>query len=90
MQRVLVLSSIKHPLMPCNPARARALLRKNKASIFKRYPFTIILHDRDSGDIQSTELKFDPGSKETGLAINFLWHRNMLYFYHLKHYLIFI
>ena len=70
MQRVFVLSRIKHPLMPCNPARARALLREKKASIFKRYPFTIILHDRDSGDIQPAELKFDPGSKETGLAIN--------------------
>lgn len=70
MQRVFVLSSKKHPLMPCNPARARALLREKKASIFKRYPFTIILHNRDSGDVQPTELKVDPGSKETGLAIN--------------------
>lgn len=70
MQRVFVLSSKKHPLMPCNPARARALLREKKASIFKRYPFTLILHDRDSGGVQPTELKLDPGSKETGLAIN--------------------
>ena len=72
MQRVLVLSSKKHPLMPCNPARARLLLRKKKASVFKRYPFTIILHDRDSGDVQSIEVKIDPGSKITGIALNLL------------------
>ena len=70
MQRVLVLSSKKHPLMPCNPARARALLREKKASVFKRYPFTIIMHNRDSGDTQKTELKYDPGSKTTGVALN--------------------
>ncbi|MFT5674602.1 MAG: hypothetical protein ACI808_000524 [Paraglaciecola sp.] len=70
MQRVLVLSSKKHPLMPCNPARARALLREKKASVFKRYPFTIIMHHRESGDTQKTELKYDPGSKTTGVALN--------------------
>ena len=70
MQRVLVLSSKKHPLMPCNPARARTLLCEKKASVFKRYPFTIIMHYRDSGDTQKTELKYDPGSKTTGIALN--------------------
>lgn len=70
MQRVLVLSSKKRPLMPCNPARARVLLREKKASIFKQYPFTIILHDRDSGDLQPIEIKLDPGSKTTGIVLN--------------------
>lgn len=70
MQRVLVFSSKKQSLMPCNPARARALLREKKASVFKRYPFTIIMHNREAGDTQKTELKFDPGSKTTGVAIN--------------------
>ena len=70
MQRILVLSSKKQPLMPCCPARARALLRDKKASVFKHYPFTIIMHERESGDAQKTELKYDPGSKTTGIAIN--------------------
>ena len=70
MQRVFVLNSKKHPLMPCHPARARALLREKKASVFKRYPFTIILHDRASGDVQPVEVKLDPGSKTTGIALN--------------------
>jgi hypothetical protein len=72
MQRVFVLSNKKHPLMPCHPARARALLREKKASVFKRYPFTIILHDRDSGDMQPVEIKLDPGSKTTGLRLTYM------------------
>jgi hypothetical protein len=70
MQRVFVLSSKKHPLMPCHSAKARALLRDKKASIFKRYPFTIILHERDEGDTQPLEQKVDTGSKVTGIALN--------------------
>jgi 5-methylcytosine-specific restriction endonuclease McrA len=39
--------------------------------VFKRYPFTIILHDREVEDSTVTEcrLKLDPGAKTTGLAI---------------------
>ena len=55
--------------MPCHPARARQLLKAKKAAVYKRYPFTIILLERDSGDTQPTELKIDPGSKTTGLAV---------------------
>ena len=32
MQRVFVLDNQKRPLMPCHPARARALLDKGKAA----------------------------------------------------------
>lgn len=70
MQRVLVLSSKKHPLMPCSNARARVLLREKKAAVLKRFPFTIIMLHRDHGNVQKTELKLDPGSKTTGIAIN--------------------
>jgi len=70
MQRVFVLSNTQQPLMPCHPARSRALLRQNKAAVFKRYPFTIILHDRETGDTQPIEVKLDPGSKTTGIALN--------------------
>jgi len=69
MQRVLVLSSNRQPLMPCHPARARELLRKGKAAVFRRQPFTIILKDRDSGEVQDMRLKLDPGSKTTGIAL---------------------
>lgn len=69
MQRVLVLDKNKQPLAPCHPARARELLRAGKAAVFRRYPFTIILKEREGGDTQPVVLKIDPGSKQTGLAL---------------------
>ena len=69
MQRALVLSSNRIPLMPCHPARARQLLKVGRAAVYRRYPFTIILKDREHGDVQPVELKIDPGSRTTGLAV---------------------
>jgi len=69
MQRVLVLDNKKQPLMPCLPARARKLLSTGKAAVFRRYPFTIILKYRTGGDTQPMEVKIDPGSKTTGIAV---------------------
>ncbi len=69
MQRVLVLDGTKKPLMPCHPARARQLLRKKKAAIYRLQPFTIILKERNAGKTQPLALKIDPGSRITGLAI---------------------
>ncbi len=68
-QRVFVLDTNRNPLMPCHPARARRLLKTGRASVFRKYPFTIIIHDRDEGEIQDTELRIDPGSKATGCAL---------------------
>lgn len=69
MQSVFVLDKNKQPLMPCQPARARRLLKSGKAAVFRRYPFTIILKEREGGVLQQTELKIDPGSKTTGIAL---------------------
>jgi 5-methylcytosine-specific restriction endonuclease McrA len=69
MQRVLVLDKNKQPLMPCHPARAKLLLKRGKAAVFRKYPFTIILKEREGGDTQPLEVKIDPGSKTTGIAI---------------------
>ncbi|GAB5490819.1 MAG: hypothetical protein Phog2KO_10340 [Phototrophicaceae bacterium] len=69
MQRVLVLDKNKQPLMPCHPARARELLRKGKAAVFRRYPFTIILKEREGGEVQETQFKVDPGAKTSGIAL---------------------
>lgn len=66
---VLVISNSKKPLMPCSPARARELLTKGKAALFRHQPFTIILKDREDGEVQPVELKIDPGSKTTGIAL---------------------
>ena len=69
MQRALVVSSDKQQLMPCHPARARQLLKQGKAAVYRRYPFTIIMKNRASGDRQPVQLKLDPGSKVTGVAL---------------------
>lgn len=69
MQRVFVLDRTKKPLMPCHPARARALLKKGKAKVYRRYPFTIILTKREGGDTQPIEIKIDPGSRTTGIVL---------------------
>ena len=69
MQRVFVLDNNRQPLSPCHPARARALLRLKRAAVYQRFPFTIILGDRQGGETQPVELKLDPGSKTTGVAL---------------------
>ena len=46
------------------------LLNKGKASVYRRYPFTIILkREVEEIDSQPFRLKIDPGSKTTGMAI---------------------
>jgi 5-methylcytosine-specific restriction endonuclease McrA len=68
---VFVLGSDKRPLMPCSEKRARLLLERGRAAVFRRYPFTIILKDRtqDDCELQPVRVKIDPGSKVTGLAV---------------------
>lgn len=69
MNQVFVLDHHEQPLMPTHPARARQLLRTGKAAIYRRYPMTIILKERTGGATQPVELKLDPGSKTTGIAL---------------------
>jgi len=69
MQRVFVLDKNKEPLMPCNSARARQLLKSGKAAVYRCYPFTITLKDREGDDMQPIQVKIDPGSKTTGIAV---------------------
>lgn len=73
--------------MPCRPARARQLLRKGKAAVFRRYPFTIILKEREGGNTQPVSLNVDPGSKTTGLALVALFQRGQIAIYgqHIVH-----
>jgi len=69
MNFVFVLDSNKIPIDPCHPAVARKLLKNKKAAIFRRYPFTIILFKTVECNPQPVELKLDPGSKTTGIAL---------------------
>jgi 5-methylcytosine-specific restriction endonuclease McrA len=69
--RVFVLDKNLKPLDPTHPARARELLQKGRAKVFKRYPFTIVLQDRtiDKSVTHPHRFKIDPGSKVTGFAV---------------------
>ncbi len=49
MQRVFVIDKNKQALMPCHLARARELLRKGKAAVYRTFPFTIILKEHEGG-----------------------------------------
>jgi 5-methylcytosine-specific restriction endonuclease McrA len=67
---VFVVDTEQRPLSPCHPARARRLLSARKAAVWRYYPFTIILK-RVVPQAQPAplQLKIDPGSRTTGLAL---------------------
>lgn len=71
MQKVFVLDKNQKPLMPTHPARARKLLKMGRAVVVKLTPFTIRLKDRvvEESVVQPIRLKFDPGSRVTGIAL---------------------
>ena len=66
---VFVVGSTGKPLMPTTPKRARLFLKSKRADVFCKNPFTIRLLDREDGDCQPLEIKADPGSKTTGMAL---------------------
>jgi hypothetical protein len=49
--------------MPCNPAKARKLLRDGKAKSVKRIPFTIQLEWDFEENIQEITIGIDKGSR---------------------------
>jgi len=68
--KVFVLNNDKIPLMPCYHRRAVQLLKQQRASVYRLVPFTIILHEQLRQPVlQPIELKIDPGSKMTGIAL---------------------
>lgn len=75
---VFVVDTNKKQLNPVTPSRARKLLDKGKAAIWRMYPFTIILkHAVKQTTLKPLTAKIDPGSKYTGIAIleeeNVIW-----------------
>lgn len=68
---VFVIDKEKTPLTPTHPAKARKLLTQGRAAVFRLFPFTIILKRKviDVKKETKFQLKIDPGSVTTGLAI---------------------
>ncbi len=54
--------------MPCKERKARLLLKKGKAKVVNRTPFTIQLLYGSSGYKQPVNLGVDAGSKNIGLS----------------------
>src|SRR6266545_3118043 len=71
MLMVFVISSDGTPLDPCHEARARELLKKGRAAVWRMFPLTIKLKDRTRAEsvVATHCLKLDPGSKTTGIAV---------------------
>jgi hypothetical protein len=68
--RVPVVSSNGIPLMPCEPARARELVKSDRAiRRFKTGIFYIKLVERETGDVQKVTCGIDPGSKREGFTV---------------------
>ena len=65
---VYVLNIEGKPLMPCKEAKARKLLKENKAKIYKKEPFTIQLLFTCENQTQDITLGVDAGSKHIGLS----------------------
>jgi 5-methylcytosine-specific restriction endonuclease McrA len=70
LSKVFVIDTYYQPLNPVHPGRARHLLKEGKASVYRMYPFTIILKTEvKKPEITPLQVKLDPGSKTTGIAI---------------------
>jgi 5-methylcytosine-specific restriction endonuclease McrA len=69
---VFVLDKNGKALMSCTEKRARLLLERNRALIHRLYPMVIRVRDRlaQNCSFQDLNLKLDPGSKTSGVALN--------------------
>lgn len=83
---VFVLDKNRKPLQPCCPARARILQKQGKAKRLKTYPFTLILEKEVEADVyQEFEIRIDPGSKTTGIALIDSQTGRCLWALHIEH-----
>jgi RRXRR protein/HNH endonuclease len=65
---VYVLNCHGEPLMPCQPRKARLLLKEGKAKVVRMVPFTIQLLYGSSGYKQAVALGIDAGTQHIGVS----------------------
>lgn len=65
---VYVISVNGEILMPCSPAKARKLLKKELAIVVKLYPFTIKLNFECENKVQDVSLGIDTGFQNVGFS----------------------
>jgi 5-methylcytosine-specific restriction endonuclease McrA len=85
MNKVFVIDGNKTPLTPCHPARARKLLKNQKAAVFRMRPFMIILKRIvENPEVKEViEFKVDPGSKTSGIVVTV--NQDVVFAMNLKH-----
>ena len=66
---VYVISKTGKPLMPTKPVRARILLKKKKAIVINRSPFTIQLTYESEENTQEVIIGIDSGYKYIGFSV---------------------
>jgi len=66
--KVYVLNLRGNPLMPCNPRKAKKLLREGKATVIKRFPFTVQLLVPTGEAKQKVTLGIDSGFENIGFS----------------------
>lgn len=69
---VIALDKHKKPVGFVTEKRARQLMDRKRACVYRYFPFSIILKDidvRSLEDVPSYRIKIDPGSVHTGIAI---------------------
>jgi hypothetical protein len=70
MSLVFVVDQQQKPCRPVHPGRARHLLNRGRAAVYRRYPFTLILREGEpTEESEPVRLKIDPDSQTTGLAV---------------------
>jgi len=65
---VYILNCHGQPLMPCQPSKARLLLKAGKAKVVKMVPFTLQLLYGSSGFKQEVSLGIDAGTQHIGVS----------------------
>ena len=65
---VYILNCHGQPLMPCQPRKARLLLKTGKAKVVKMVPFTLQLLYGSSGFKQEVSLGIDAGTQHIGIS----------------------
>ena len=66
--KVFVLNMRGKPLMPCSPAKARHMLKADKAFVVRRTPFTIKLTIATGETKQDVTLGVDAGARHVGIS----------------------
>jgi hypothetical protein len=65
---VYILNCHGQPLMPCQPRKARLLLKEGKAKVVRMVPFTLQLLYGSSGYKQEVSLGVDAGTRHMGVS----------------------